>query len=364
MFDRINDGVFSDFAVSEQAPISRYSVENNKYLKFNATFLAHLNSSSHSCGYETLMEAVKYPQPVGPIFLPNASAPGCDLFTDFNNAAMEANPCFNIYRITDVCPNPVDIITDGSYFSRPDVQAALHVPNSGAWLECSNDYPFVNQTDVSPFTETLLPAILAKIPVLLWHGNVDASQSPSLSSHHLLTIDPVVLLTAGDLITIQNMTWGGQQGFQTAPTSPLLINGKASGVYHTERSLSFVSVDGAGHMIPQDNPPVRTVPLLSLSILNVSNETGRSSHLQIVPPDWSSRKWDFQRIFRPYSHQRNHLVTYEREWHFHHPFFRNYQRDERNRSDRCECWIRSTPSLIALNIHPVLVGFLAYYPRL
>ena len=65
---------------------------------------------------------------------------------------------------------------------------------------------------------------------------------------------------------IQNMTWGGKQGFQTKPSddffvpyhselSPSTLAG--AGVYgttHTERGLTFVTVSLSGHMIPQYAP--------------------------------------------------------------------------------------------------------------
>lgn len=62
------------------------------------------------------------------------------------------------------------------------------------------------------------------------------------------------------------MTWGGLQGFQSAPTNPFYVpyhhdvsdsSLAASGVFGTtitERGLTFVGVDLAGHMVPQYAP--------------------------------------------------------------------------------------------------------------
>jgi hypothetical protein len=115
---------------------------------------------------------------------------------------------------------------------------------------------FVNGTDDSAYSETLLPALLAALPrgVTLWHGLADS-----------------LLLNVGDRITIQNLTWGGAQGFSAPPSTPLVLNGTHHGVYHTERKLTFIEVQGgksffspcalyilnptiAGHMIPMDVP--------------------------------------------------------------------------------------------------------------
>ena len=58
---------------------------------------------------------------------------------------------------------------------------------------------------------------------------------------------------------IQNMTWNGAQGFQAKPTDPFYVpyhddpnpsTLAGSGVFgttHTERGLTWVSIDLAGH---------------------------------------------------------------------------------------------------------------------
>ncbi|KAL8276284.1 hypothetical protein RQP46_011312 [Phenoliferia psychrophenolica] len=183
-----------------QAPTARFAAANQATLKLNDTFVSQLMNSSKACGYETLLDSLFYA------------------------AAADANPCFNVYRITDVCPTPSDIIQDGTYLNRADVQAALHDP-------------FVHDQDVSPFTESILPGILSQLPVLLWHGQIDS-----------------ILFTNGDLVTLQNMTWNGVQGFEKAPNTTLTLNNVTTGTWGSERNLTFVSVMNAGHMIPQDQP--------------------------------------------------------------------------------------------------------------
>lgn len=50
------------------------------------------------------------------------------------------------------------------------------------------------------------------------------------------------------------MTWLGEQGFPSAPSTPFLdIKGRPSGFYTHSRKLSLVIVDRSGHMIPGDN---------------------------------------------------------------------------------------------------------------
>lgn len=83
------------------------------------------------------------------------------------------------------------------------------------------------------------------------------------------------LLCAGTLLTIQNMTWGGMQGFQAPPKSDFFVPYRdpgplatvaGAGIFgkvHHERSLTFVAVNGAGHM---DENQI-TFPFLDFIIL-------------------------------------------------------------------------------------------------
>lgn len=76
----------------------------------------------------------------------------------------------------------------------------------------------------------------------------------------------MVLLINGTLLSIQNMTWGGEQGFQKPITDDFYVpfhddeqfsTQAASGIMgktHTERKLTFVSINLSGHMVPQYQP--------------------------------------------------------------------------------------------------------------
>ncbi|CAE6478473.1 unnamed protein product [Rhizoctonia solani] len=233
----IIDGVYASFITLEDAPMYNFAKKNQQILGINATTLERIRNVTVFCGYQEILDKVTYP-PKGMIPLPNGNQdmyPSWDCLSSevLYDAATDANPCFNIYRITDKCPTPSK--------NRPDVQSALHFPNFGNWSECAPfEKPvFINQRDYSDYTETLFPSLISKLPkgFSLWQG-----------------VDDALLLSEGTKIMIQNLTWGGSQGFTKPPTTPLIIGGEKKGVYRTERKLTYIEFENAGHMIPQDQP--------------------------------------------------------------------------------------------------------------
>lgn len=145
-----------------------------------------------------------------------------------------------------------------NYFNRTDVQKALHTRPTN-YMVCG-EYEFLRPDGSVPSGLGPLPRVIeATNNVILAHGNLD-----------------FLLFTEGSLVTIQNMTWNGKQGFQKAPTDdfyvpyhpqlrellfgttdkPFTQNAGAGylGKTHTERGLTFVTVDLAGHEIPQYTP--------------------------------------------------------------------------------------------------------------
>lgn len=136
---------------------------------------------------------------------------------------------------------------DTVYFNRTDVQKAINAPIQ-PWAECSNG---VLDIDTSPSSSwEVIPRIVDKLErTVIVHGELD-----------------YILLYNGTLMTIQNMTWGGLQGFQTAPKDEFIVpyhtdlsltSLSAKGVMgttHTERKLTWVSQAMSGHMVPQYQP--------------------------------------------------------------------------------------------------------------
>lgn len=225
----------------------------------NETFLSAVNVRADECGYsQFLSNALTYPPPKDFPALPDGNKPGCNIWNNILSATFEANPCFNVYHLTDTCPKPWNVMEDGpdNYFNRPDVQKILNVPPTDykphggiAW-----------QGDPGQFALGPVPSALGPLPSVIERTN------NTIIAHGWLDY---LLLVNGTLATIQNMTWNGKRGFQEPPIEPLFVpyhyrlselvkqqnlthySGDTGvgfqGTAHTERGLTFTSVSFAGH---------------------------------------------------------------------------------------------------------------------
>ncbi|KAI1336708.1 serine carboxypeptidase [Xylariaceae sp. FL0016] len=274
----IYDPVLGDDLVQSSTTTVPFVDYHRNVMTFNDSFSDHIHSLHDSCGFAEYHETyLTYPPP-GPQptnYSATVSEDCAGLWGSVTDEALSINPCFDVYQVATTCPLLWDVlgfpgslfyIPEGSgpvYFDRADVKRAIHADENATWEECASSDVFVDGTDTSdPSTWRVLPHVIeATQNVIVGHGTLD-----------------MILLPNGTLLSIQNMTWGGQLGFQSAPRDPFyvpfhidstpieiyaeedsttLATLAAAGVLgtaHTERGLTFVSVDLAGHMIPQYAP--------------------------------------------------------------------------------------------------------------
>ena len=237
-----------------------------------------LETTYEECGYKAYFDEYFAFPPSGiqPPKYMNYSE--CDIYNMIYYEAYNPNPCFNPYRVIDECPLLWDVLgwpTDlayepapSTYFNRADVKKALHAPMAVEWELCSTDLVFAGgdsdpgpeqQGDDSPNpTDGVLPRVIeATNRVLIANGDWD-----------------YLIITNGTLLAIQNMTWNGQLGFQSAPATPIDIKMPdlqwnemfeaqegyggldgpqgVMGVQHYERGLMWAETYQSGHKQPQD----------------------------------------------------------------------------------------------------------------
>jgi carboxypeptidase D len=213
---------------------------------FNESFTADIHARADACGYTSYMEKYltfpptgKFPTPVN-----NSQVEGCAIWNDVYTNVFYSNPCFDVYQVATTCPLLWDVLGfPGSfdylpageqiYFNRTDVQKAINAPIQN-WAECSSGVLDVDTSAQSSWE--VIPRIIDVLDrTIIVHGDLD-----------------FVLLYNGTLMAIQNMTWGGLQGFQSAPQDPFFVpyhddisltslSGKGiMGTTHTERKLTWV----------------------------------------------------------------------------------------------------------------------------
>ncbi|KAF2863773.1 carboxypeptidase 4 [Piedraia hortae CBS 480.64] len=287
---QINDPSVNDDSVLINAPAVPALHKFQEVIKVNETFLNDITDKAEKCGYLDFMnKALTFP-PAGKMEPPRKDS-GCDVFSDIIEAATLINPCFNIYHLTDFCPFLWDNLGFPSlapgpvgFFNRTDVQQAIHAPPTD-YSVCGDDSLGLRSPGDQSVPSGLgpLPGVIERTNnVIIGHGMLD-----------------FLLFANGTLATIQNMTWNGQQGFQSEPKDNFFVPytpelaslidatqhgggykvssvGGAGymGTTHSERGLTWCTVDLAGHMIPQYTPGAafRQLELLLGRIPNLTTQ--------------------------------------------------------------------------------------------
>jgi len=126
-----------------------------------------------------------------------------------------------------------------TFLNTAAARKALNVTNSNVqWGLCDTNPYFALMGDIDQSSETLVPGILSKIPVLLYNGQYD-----------------LICNTDGTADWSNAMVWPGQQAFLQAPNTTWMgAAGQVGGFYQSAKGLTRLVVDNAGHMSPFDQP--------------------------------------------------------------------------------------------------------------
>lgn len=244
----MNDAFFEDNMLGKELPAVNFVKENAKQLKLNESDVHQLVKQGKEIGIDGYVKYLQYP-PRGPLPVPSSFNESKSVYKAAKKLARKANPCFSPFYIANEAPCPLDgagldPVTEvghkDNYFNKnPKVKELIHADNV-TYLECSKKHPFKimkhSQTEF-PINKVLPSVIEKNKRTVIQHGTYD-----------------YVMLAKGSELAIQNMTWGGKQGFQHKPNKTLIVDGKSAGTFHTERDLTFVTVTNSSHMIPVYKP--------------------------------------------------------------------------------------------------------------
>jgi carboxypeptidase C (cathepsin A) len=176
-------------------------------------------------------------------------------FVDTASAAGTGIPCFDVYDIRHDCStiNSLALLTE--YFSRADVQDALHVSDRGTYSACNSTILgiLLGAPSVVPPAYTILPTLVTEhnISLHIYNGEWD-----------------MLLNHIGTELSIQNMTWRGAQGFSASPQQLFYADvaipvdsldwrnatTKVAGHWAEERGVSYHLFQGAGHSVFANKP--------------------------------------------------------------------------------------------------------------
>ncbi|KAI1156942.1 Alpha/Beta hydrolase protein [Nemania diffusa] len=306
----IYDPVLGNDVVQDALTAVPYADFHHNLMPFNESFSKDIHDLHNSCGFADYIDKyLQYPPP-GPQpsnYSDTVSDECAGLWELVLDNALSVNPCFDVYQVATTCPLLWDVLAfpgtfgyqpDGAgpvYFDREDVKRTIHADTNYTWAECTSNDVFVNNTDTSdPSSWYALPHVIDTTQnVIIGHGTLD-----------------MILLANGTLLTIQNMTWGGKLGFQSVPVEPFFVpyhyDSTASDIYdetdmltlssiagagvmgtaHTERGLTYVSIDLSGHMVPQYAPSAafRHLEFLLGRVDSLSSTTPFSIDANITQP--------------------------------------------------------------------------------
>ncbi|KAF9555849.1 serine carboxypeptidase [Agrocybe pediades] len=164
----------------------------------------------------------------GPVFTQSNKNP-YDLSKSCSAEELNLNLC---YPIT---------MNISSYLDIPRVRSQLGVhPKVGNFKSCSNavGVAFNQQLDEYRPTQHYVAALLERgVKVLIYVGTLDW-----ICNH------------VGNQKWTEELEWSGHEAFVDEPLREWTVDGKRAGLTRSANGLTYLTIEGAGHMVPYDKP--------------------------------------------------------------------------------------------------------------
>jgi len=186
------------------------------------------------------------------------------------------SPGVNVYDYTKQCEGDLcyDFSLADEYLNRPDVQRALGVKNNKAWEQCDMSVHEDMMSDWGHRYDNAIPEMLeAGKRVLIYAGDQD-----------------IICNELGNRWWVDALEWSGRAEWARAQDEPWEVDGEHAGTIKTAGGLSFVSVAGAGHMVPMDKPK-QGLDMITRFITHEKNE--RNERNEIKPREMPTRNTPF-----------------------------------------------------------------------
>eukprot|EP01094_Clydonella_sp_ATCC50884_P024833 TRINITY_DN6342_c0_g1_i1.p1 TRINITY_DN6342_c0_g1~~TRINITY_DN6342_c0_g1_i1.p1 ORF type:complete len:428 (-),score=124.05 TRINITY_DN6342_c0_g1_i1:89-1372(-) len=124
-----------------------------------------------------------------------------------------------------------------AYLNRPEVRQAIGVDVHQPFVVCNRTVQTFVRTDEMKPTKQLLPALLDAYQMLLYNGQFDLNVGAPGTEKYLRTLQ-----------------WPGLEEFLSAQRHVWKVEDKVAGYVKQARSLTYVNVNNAGHMVPSTQP--------------------------------------------------------------------------------------------------------------
>jgi len=158
-----------------------------------------------------------------------------------SDAEAEAGRTINVYDVTIPCavePLCYDFSDADTYLNSVEVKTGIGAKSDVEWVDCSQSVHLLFLNDWVGNFATDIPIILAQnLSVLVYSG-----------------VNDFICNYVGGSQWVSNMKWPGQDRYNNATVAVWTVDSKVAGQVKSAAGLTFLTINGAGHMVPMNQP--------------------------------------------------------------------------------------------------------------